>query len=220
LDKFLFIILMDIPAEHEDAFNYIYDNDHLGHMMKVPGNQRCDRYGLVWSDNGDMQRYLAVYEIDDPELPRSDVWRERSQLGKWPTDMRANVVNRASGVFRQIADHGFTGSAAERENVYFLLQGIPPELDERFNALYDGDHVPYMLQTPGAQSCRRFRREWTMVGELPDYLAIYSIAGPDTPRSPEWKMQTAKGVWPTEMRPNFTARRNGSYRRIAEHLSG
>jgi hypothetical protein len=33
------------------------------------------------------------------------------------------------------------------------------------------------------------------------------------PRSPDWKQQTNKGAWQTEMRPNFMARRNGVYRR-------
>ena len=53
-------------------------------------------------------------------------------------------------------------------------------------------------------------------GDVPNYLAIYEIDEPGLPRSPVWKQQTSLGAWPTEMRPNFTARRNGVYRFIAK----
>jgi hypothetical protein len=51
---------------------------------------------------------------------------------------------------------------------------------------------------------------------MPDYLAIYDIANPETARSPEWKQQTSLGAWPT-IRPHFTARRNGAFERISRH---
>jgi len=218
LENFLYVTMMDIPVEHEEAFNYLYDNDHLVQMMKVPGNRRCDRYVLDWSDNGDMQRYLAVYEIGDPELPRSPAWQAQTRQGKWPTDMRQHVINRANGVFRQIFASGSEESATERENIYFLLEGISDENAARFDDLYSGEHIGHMLKTPGVFSCRRFRREWTLTGEIPDYLTIYAIRETGLPRSEVWQAQETKGAWSTEILPNFTSRRNGSYRRIAEGL--
>src|SRR3546814_2189062 len=75
-----------------------------------------------------------------------------------------------------------------------------------------------MLETPGAKDCRRYQLEWAS-GDVPEYLAIYGLENPAVPRSPAWKAQTNKGAWPVEIRPNFTARRNGIYSRIAEHRS-
>ena len=221
MSRYIFVILMDIPVEHEDDFNRIYDTDHLTHMMQVEGNLRCDRYRLEWSDNADMQKYLAIYEITDPELPRSPAWKAQSELGEWAGRMRNLVQNRRNGVFREIAEHKAPGVDPQaepvRDIVYFLQQAIPAELEDRFNLLYDTDHIPLMLQTPGARDCRRFRLEWSGTGNVPDYLAIYGIDAPLLPRSDAWKAQTDKGRWPIEMRPNFTVRRNGGYSRIAEH---
>lgn len=211
----LFVILLDVPAEAEDDFNRIYDTDHLRHMMQVPGIHRCDRYRLDWSDNDDMNKYLAIYEISDPDLPKSAEWKHQAGQGRWPTEMRHRIARRANGAYRQIADHRPAG-AEGGDHLYFLQQSVPAEIDARFNHLYDTDHIPLMLQAPGALGCRRFRLEWSETGGVPDYLALYDIACPEIPRSEAWKAQTSKGAWPTEMRPRFTARRNGAFTRIAE----
>src|SRR3546814_328538 len=146
----LFIILMDIPAEFEDRFNHIYDTDHLTHMMHVPGNIRCDRYRLDWSDVPGMLKYLAVYEIADPELPRNAEWQKHGKLGAWASEMRDRVTTRRNGVFRQIAAHRAAPAPADsppaRDCIYFLQQAVPATFDERFNQLYDQEQIPLLLE--------------------------------------------------------------------------
>lgn len=223
VSDFIFMILMDVPEEIEDKFNSLYDTDHLPLMMQVPGNRRCDRYRLDWSDNPDMLKYLALYEIDNPDLPRSADWKGQAGQGRWPSEIRALIRARRNGVFRRIAAHnggdesGNTGGG--REHLYFLQQGVPAAIEERFNMLYDTDHVPLMLQVPGVHGCNRFRLEWSDSGDVPDYLALYDVDGPEIPKSATWKEQTNKGAWPVEMRPNFTARRNGAFSRIFQITS-
>ena len=220
MSEYIFIILLGIPAEHEAKFNTVYDTDHLPYMVQVPGVRDCTRYKLEWSDNADMLAYLALYHIDDPELPRSAVWKKHGAMGRWSPEIRPLITARQNGVFRKIfhaaaakgastADDDSTGG----EHIYFLLQSIPAALDGKFNELYNGDHIPLMLQAPGAKSATRFKLQYSESGGVPDYLAIYAIAAAGTPRSPEWKKQTNLGAWPTQIRPNFTARRNGVYRR-------
>lgn len=221
MGRFVFMILMAVPEEIEDKFNRLYDGDHLPYMMQVPGNMQCDRYRLDWSDNEDMLEYLAIYEIASPDLPFSAEWKRQAACGAWPTEMRPLVKARRNGVFREIASHRSDGRSGVShpavQHIYFLQQSIPAELDQRFNHLYDTDHVPLMMRTPGVNGCTRYRLERSESGDVPDYLAIYDIDGPDVPRSAAWKAQTNKGAWPTEMRPHFTARRNGSYTRISHH---
>jgi hypothetical protein len=106
-----------------------------------------------------------------------------------------------------------SADSIDSDHIYFLQQSIPAERDARFNALYNTDHIPLMLQAPGVKSCTRYRTLYSLTNDAPDYLAIYAVEGADTPRSPAWKGQTQKGAWPTEIRPHFTARRNGVYRR-------
>lgn len=221
MDKYIFFILLDIPTEHEADFNDVYDNDHLQHMLKTPGVRDCIRYRLEWSDNSDMIRYLGIYHIDDPALPRSDAWKKQSAFGRWPKDIRDKVTARRNGTYKQIF-HTEAASyvsaphkdATMSEFIYFLQQSVPAEIEPKFNALYGGDHIPLMMQAPGVQACTRYQLEYSDTGDVPDYLAIYAIDNADRPRSPEWKAQTNKGAWPTEIRPHFTARRNGVYHRI------
>jgi hypothetical protein len=214
MDQFIFFILLGIPAEYEARFNVVYDTDHLLHMTRIPGVRHATRYRLEWSDNSDMLPYLVLYRIDDPELPRSDVWKKHAALGNWASEIRPRVTGRRNGVYRRIFH---AGSAApdsnDSDHIYFLQQSVPPNLDARFNELYNTDHVPLMLQAPDVKSCTRYRLHSSESGDVPDYLAVYAVAGADTPRSPEWKTQTGLGAWPTQIRPHFTARRNGVYRR-------
>jgi hypothetical protein len=222
MSEHIFAVLLDVPTELEARFNEIYDTDHLLHMIQVPGVRNCARYRLDWSDNAaEMPKYLALYEIDNPDVPRSAEWKQQSAKGAWPTQMRPHVTVRRNGAFSRISYAAAGGGTARgpkgltaTDNIYFLLQSVPAALDAKFNALYDDDHIPLMLRAPGAQACTRFRLGWSDSGDVPDYLAIYEIDNTEVPRSPEWKRQTNLGAWPTEMRPNFTARRNGAFRRI------
>ena len=34
---YIYMVQMDIPAEHEADFNRIYDTEHVPEIMKVPG---------------------------------------------------------------------------------------------------------------------------------------------------------------------------------------
>jgi hypothetical protein len=222
MDEYIFIILLDVPAELEANFNTIYDTDHMPHMVQIPGVRGCTRYKLEWSDNADMPAYLALYNINDPELPRSAAWKKHASRGRWATQMRPHMTARRNGVFRLICRIESTlpwnkaKPANAGEYIYFLQQSVPAELESKFNRLYDNDHIPYMLQTPGVRGCTRFRLLYSESGDAPDYLAIYEIDAPGLPRSPKWKRQTNLGAWPTEMRPHFTARRNGVFHRFAQ----
>jgi hypothetical protein len=214
MDRYIFFILLDIPTEHEARFNLVYDTDHLLHMVQVPGLQDATRFKLEWSDNTDMLRYLVLYRIGDPELPRSDSWKKQAALGRWVTDIRHLVTARKNGVYQQIFHAGApTLDSHDSEYIYFLQQSVPPSLDAEFNTLYETDHIPLMLKAPGAESCSRYRLRYTDSSDVPDYLAVYAIDAVDTPRSPSWKEQTNLGAWPTRIRPHFTARRNGVYHR-------
>jgi hypothetical protein len=219
VSQHIFMILMDVPTEREEAFNRLYDTDHLPHMMQVPAVRRCDRYRLNWSDNADMQRYLALYAIDDPEAPASAAWKAQAALGAWATEMRPHILSRRNGVFAPVSAHG-TAPAGDGfgPTIYFLQQGIPAAHEDRFNALYEGSHIPYMMQVPGVAGVSRFRLVASESGGVPDYLAIYTIGDARLPKSPDWQAQTAKGPWQTEMRPHFTARRNGAFERISSFV--
>lgn len=214
MDQYIFFILLSIPPEYEAPFNSVYDEDHLLHMMRIPGVSGATRYKLEWSDYADMLPYLVIYRIADPDLPRSEVWKKHAMLGKWASEIRPHVKGRQNGVYRRLFHAGSADrDSSDSDYIYFMQLSVQPNLDAKFNDLYNHDHVPIMLGTPGAKSCTRYKLHYTDSGNVPDYMALYAIADADTPRSPQWKFQKQLGAWPTQIRPYFTARRNGVYHR-------
>jgi hypothetical protein len=220
MDRYIFFVMLDVLSKYEAEFNSVYDTDHAPHMLQVPGARDCTRYRLIWSDNPDLIRYLAIYNISAPEIPRSEAWKKQSTLGRWPKDIRQHVTARSNGAYREILNvkspastRDLGGDAPNSEYIYFLQQSVRPEIEPAFNDLYGNDHIPLMLQTPGVTACTRYKSEYSDTGDVPDYLAIYTIDDAELPRSPEWKVQASLGNW-TLIRPHFTARRNGVFQRI------
>ena len=95
--KYLFIVSMDMEAEYEDLFNEVYDTEHVPNICNVPGVNAAYRLkleeGVPLSKGAQAggkateqpQRYMAIYELDSPDLPGSDAWREEAEKGRWPS---------------------------------------------------------------------------------------------------------------------------------------
>ncbi len=60
----IFVVQLDIPAEHEAEFNRVYDTEHFPMLSKVPGVRSAARYRLEHSTVSGMQRYLTIYELE------------------------------------------------------------------------------------------------------------------------------------------------------------
>jgi len=60
----LLVVVVDVPPEHDEAFNRWYDEEHIPEKRATPGFRSARRY--VSHDRPG--RYLAVYEIDDADV--------------------------------------------------------------------------------------------------------------------------------------------------------
>lgn len=98
---YVYIIQLDIPAEHEDNFNRVYDTQHVPAILEVPGVRGCYRYRLEYADDA-TPRYLALYEIDSPEVTKSDAWRKAADSGDWAPLIRPHTQNRKRQVMKRI----------------------------------------------------------------------------------------------------------------------
>ena len=103
--------------------------------------------------------------------------------------------------------------------VYLAHLSIPADLEDAFNALYDSGYVPNLLQVPGVRSCRRFRLEWAD-SEMPEYLALYEVDGPEVPRSAAWKEASVRCGWAETIRPHLKVRRHGMFREVSAAEAG
>ena len=103
--KYLFIVSMDVTKEKEALFNEVYDTEHVPLLLKVPGVKSVTRmktepatFVLAGErkllDGGSEPTYVAIYEIDSPEVLLSKEWAEAAEKGRWPSEVRPYTSNR------------------------------------------------------------------------------------------------------------------------------
>ena len=96
--KYIYIAAMDVEPDKEAAFNEVYDTEHIPTILKVPGVISATRYEGVSGD----PKYMAVYEVETPELPESEIFRAATNEGRWPTEIRPFTRNRYHAVYKVI----------------------------------------------------------------------------------------------------------------------
>jgi hypothetical protein len=103
--RYVFIVTMDVTPEKEVLFNEIYDREHVPYLLTVPGVRSATRLriepaavnigGETKQLKGDgAPRYMAIYEIDSPDVLTSAAWAEAGEQGRWAADVRPYTSNR------------------------------------------------------------------------------------------------------------------------------
>jgi hypothetical protein len=103
--KYLFIVSMDVAPDKEALFNEVYDREHVPNLLKVPGVRSVTRLrteparvtigGETKPVSGEgAPTYVAIYEIDGPEVLTSRAWADAAELGRWPAEVRPYTTNR------------------------------------------------------------------------------------------------------------------------------
>ena len=103
--KYLFMVSMDVVQEKEALFNEVYDTEHVPLLLTVPGVRAVSRMKTepaafniggerkVLDGRGEPQ-YVAIYEIDSPDVLLSKEWAEATEQGRWPSEVRPFTSNR------------------------------------------------------------------------------------------------------------------------------
>jgi hypothetical protein len=110
---YLFMVSMDVVKEKEALFNEIYDTEHVPLLLKVPGVCAVSRMKTEPAafniggerkvlDGGSEPQYVAIYEIDSPDVLLSQEWAEAGEKGRWPSEVRPFTSNRRHVVRRII----------------------------------------------------------------------------------------------------------------------
>jgi hypothetical protein len=111
--KYLFIVSMDVVKEKEALFNEIYDTEHVPLLLKVPGVHAVSRMKTEPAafniggerkmlNGGSEPQYVAIYEIDSPDVLLSKEWAEAAEKGRWPSEVRPFTSNRRHVVRKAI----------------------------------------------------------------------------------------------------------------------
>ena len=100
--SYIYVVQMNIPAQHEADFNRIYDTEHVPMLSKVPGVRNVSRYRLEQTNDPKMQKYLAIYEIDSPDIVDGPEWKKAGEWGDWATKIRPYTTERHHSFFKKI----------------------------------------------------------------------------------------------------------------------
>ena len=110
--KYLFVVSMDVQPDKEALFNEVYDTEHVPLLQKVPGVGAVTRLKTVPAafniggerkvlDGAGMAHYVAISEIDSPDILTSPAWMKAAETGRWPSEVRPHTFNRHH-VMRQV----------------------------------------------------------------------------------------------------------------------
>jgi hypothetical protein len=99
---YLYLALLAVPPALEDEFNHLYDTGYVPNLLGVPGVRSAARYRLEWADGSDMPEYLATYEVDSPDVPKSAEWKNASVACGWAERIRPHLTVRRHGMFRRL----------------------------------------------------------------------------------------------------------------------
>ncbi|HEV2358366.1 MAG TPA: hypothetical protein VGZ23_12275 [bacterium] len=100
---YLFVVMMDVAPDVEAAFNDVYDREHIPALLKVPGILSAARYR---TDTPGVPRYVALYEMDRPDVPESEAFKQAADSGTWPHKIRPHTSNRKHIVYARAGGAG------------------------------------------------------------------------------------------------------------------
>ena len=103
--RYVFIASMDVDPEKEDLFNEVYDTEHVPYLLEVPGVVAVTRLKaqdfevsmggeLKSVARGETPTWHAIYEIESPDVMKSEAWAAAVERGRWPGEVRPHTRNR------------------------------------------------------------------------------------------------------------------------------
>lgn len=201
----LLAVWTDIAPEAEREFNDWYNTEHIPQLLGVPGFLSGRRYQAVEGE----PRYLALYELTNVEVLKSDAFR---QVRESPTEWSKKIIplfrNTAIGAYRQLFSCR-NYPIQEAEFVLTVRLNIPAERENEFNQWYNIDHLPALVSVPGVYGARRYQ---AAEGD-PKYLAVYEMNEAGVPKSAAWD-KARNTDWTIKMRPSLKDARVITSRRI------
>src|SRR5262245_15030796 len=187
--------------ELEAEFNAWYDEDHIPLRMPCPGFIIACRYKAA-----DAANYLAVYELADIGVLRSDAYRA---VKDDPSERTTRMLSSVTGFTRYLARETscrIQGAASavplDAPVLYAVLFNVPEEGADTFDAWYEQEHVGLLMENPDWLMVRRF----TIAEGMPQpftRLALHYLANEAALSAPEreraraapWRKRLAENSW-------------------------
>ncbi len=103
--RYILTVCMDVEADKEALFNEVYDTEHVPLISEVAGVLAVKRYRnvpLAMIIGGEAKtiimdgepQYMAVYELESPEVLTGEGWAKAVDAGRWAREVRPYTKNR------------------------------------------------------------------------------------------------------------------------------
>jgi hypothetical protein len=143
---------MTPPAEMEDRFNAWYDEHHIPIRMETKGFLSAQRYRM-----GNERNYLAIYEMVDADVLRSDAYKA---IKGNPSTLTKEMLGAVSGFTRylgtQISERANQENFIDAPVIYPVFFDVPKDRQAEFDAWNEEDHLPILMEDPRWLGVRRF----------------------------------------------------------------
>jgi hypothetical protein len=102
MPKGLLLMMTDIDPANEADFNRWYEEEHLDERMAIPGFINARRFTAL--EGG--PKYLALYDLESPEVLQSAPYRHIVGAGKsaWTERLSKEFINFRRNVYVQISE--------------------------------------------------------------------------------------------------------------------
>src|SRR5262245_14215606 len=142
-------------ADFEADFNAWYDEEHIPLRTACPGFVSACRYKAAVTPN-----YLAVYELGHIDVLGSDPYRA---IKDNPSERTAWMLAHVTGFTRYFGretscrvQDALATAPLEAPVLYAVFFNVPPDGAAEFDAWYEEEHVPILMDAPDWLMVRRF----------------------------------------------------------------
>lgn len=186
----------------EQTFHDWYDLEHVPLRMAVPGFRGARRYR---ADDG--RGFLAVYELDAPDVLQSPAYAE---VKTKPSELTARMLREVTGFTRYTCAPGSVtvrpsldkAAALDSNVLYAVFFTVPEAARPQFDEWYEQDHIPHLMECEDWLMVRRFEVT-SGEPEAFTHLALHHLgafSALDSParakaRASDWRAKLAAEPW-------------------------
>jgi hypothetical protein len=204
----------DVPAELEVNWNHWYNTTHIPNRLNKPGFISVRRFIAIWGE----YKYLAFYELDSAEALTSEAYLK---LREWEASLLPDSFEKITpqlagfsrGVYEQIYPEQGECRIPDTEIIFTIGHDVPSSREEEFNAWYNTEHIPAMMnRVPGFITARRFRNIGDSLPQgsgktssSPKYVTLYDLRDDKVLESEVFKKET-NSPWSSWVRSWYSRR--------------
>jgi len=179
----ILLVYADVDDKYDEEYNAWYDTEHLPQLLAIPGFLDAARYVAVKGG----PKYLAAYELESADVLQTPAFVDRPRP---PWDSRMSPLVISQNFARIIGEQIFPDGVEQPERgMAPVLQigrmSVPEDVDQEWNAWYNGAYIPGYRTVPGVIYSRRYR---VIDGEV-GYTTLYEFESAQVPESAEWDYQ-------------------------------